>query len=133
MGADWPPPAELAVELMGVFATTGSYLGIMVLIEWLFRGYPNPSRYSSGVSPGYQQLLAPCNGLVSPSAVRNAMLSRGASATDSGLVEVCRRSITNYNVPNAFIRPPTIARSPVDKARLLVGEDSNGRNRLRLL
>jgi hypothetical protein len=57
----------------------------------------------------------------------------GASATDSGLVQVCRRSITNYNVPNAFIRPPTIARSPADKARLLVGEDINGRNRLRLL
>jgi hypothetical protein len=54
-----PPPAELAAELIAAFATRGRDLGIVPLIEWLFREYPNPSRYSSEYRSYRQELRTP--------------------------------------------------------------------------
>jgi integrase len=52
-------PAEVAAELMAAFATTRRVYGIMPLIEWLFREYPNPKRYSSALRGHQQQRREP--------------------------------------------------------------------------
>ncbi len=43
-------------------------------------------------------------------------LAEGSSATDSELVEVCRRHIADYKIPKAFIRTTEMVRSPAGKA-----------------